>query len=193
MNGEKISYLEIVLLHRTQSCYDLPSIFSDSLKRRWCYFELIFSWDAIQNHTPFEATARMSLREPTIEMFWHSWLSPIWDHEYSILHERLILASSTLISKVLGLSSWLYLIENNIVASFKTSSWYVIGRELIFFKWKLQIINHYSSDNMKRVYFLCFLIQIITNIFHCSRSLMRVNVFVNKVLKHPVFAWGPLL
>ena len=34
VNGEKISYLEIVLLHRTQSCYDLRTIFSDSLKRR---------------------------------------------------------------------------------------------------------------------------------------------------------------
>ena len=73
VNSKNISYLEIVLLHRTQSCYDFPSIFSDSLKRRWWYFELIFFWDAIQNHTPFEATVRMSWREPTIEMYWHLW------------------------------------------------------------------------------------------------------------------------
>ena len=90
------------------------------------------------------------------------------------------------------LCSWLYLIENNILVFLNfvmVCDWQWTN----LFKWKLQIINHYSSDNMKRIYFLCFLIQIITNIFHCSRSLMRVNVFVNKVLKHPVLEWGPLL
>ena len=92
----------------------------------------MFLWVIMLNHHPLEAIPNISLIEPEIVMFCHSWLFPLWDHEYDILQALPKLASSTFNSKVSLVSSSEYFIENKVLASFNKSIEWLFALELTF-------------------------------------------------------------